>query len=48
MKTMAMAVCGTNVAVRYLGVAADLVTLPWNGNLAKLNALDKKFPLRLP
>jgi len=48
MKTMAMAVCGTNVAVRYLGVAADLVTLPWNGNLVKPNALDKKPPLRLP
>jgi len=40
--------CGTNVAVRYLGVAADLVTLPWNGNLVKPNALDKKPPLRLP
>src|SRR5262245_63394804 len=40
--------CGANVAVRYLGVAADLVTLPWNGNLVKPNALAKKPPLRLP
>jgi len=40
--------CGTNVAVRYLGVAADLATLPWNGNLVKPNALSKKPPVRLP
>ena len=40
--------CGTNVVVRYLGVAADLLTLPWGDNLVKPNALDKKPPLRLP
>jgi hypothetical protein len=40
--------CGTNVAVRYLGVAADLLTLPWGDNLIKPGALDKKPPLRLP
>jgi hypothetical protein len=40
--------CGTNVAVRYLGVAADLVTLPWGDNVIKPNALDAKSPVRLP
>ena len=40
--------CGTNVAVRYLGVAADLLTLPWGDNVIKPNALDKKPPVRLP
>jgi hypothetical protein len=40
--------CGTNVAVRYLGVAADLVTLPWGDNVVKPNALDRKPPVRLP
>lgn len=40
--------CGTNVAVRYLGVAADLVTLPWGDNVVKPNVFDKKPPLRLP
>jgi len=40
--------CGANVALRYFGVAADLVTLPWGDNLIKPNALDHKPPLRLP
>jgi hypothetical protein len=40
--------CGANVAVRYLGVAADLLTLPWGDNVIKPNALDRKPPLRLP
>ncbi len=40
--------CGANVGVRYLGVAADLVTLPWGDNLVTPNALDAKPPLRLP
>ena len=40
--------CGTNVAVRYLGVAADLATLPWGDNVIKPNALDRKPPVRLP
>lgn len=40
--------CGTNVAVRYLGVAADLLTLPWGDNVVKPNALDKNPPVRLP
>jgi hypothetical protein len=40
--------CGVNVAVRYLGVAADLVTLPWGDNVVKPGALDKKPPVRLP
>jgi hypothetical protein len=40
--------CGTNVAVRYLGVAADLLTLPWGSNVITPNALDPKPPVRLP
>jgi hypothetical protein len=40
--------CGANVAVRYLGVAADLLTLPWGDNIVKPNALDKKPPFTLP
>jgi hypothetical protein len=40
--------CGANVAVRYVGVAADLLTLPWGDNLVRPNALDKKPPVRLP
>lgn len=40
--------CGANLAVRYIGVAADIVTLPWGDNLVKPNALDKASPLRLP
>ena len=40
--------CGANVGVRYLGVAADLLTLPWGDNLVTPNALDAKPPLRLP
>lgn len=40
--------CGTNVAVRYLGVAADLLTLPWGDNVVKPNALDRRPPVRLP
>ena len=40
--------CGANVLVRYFGVVADLVTLPWGDNLIKPNALDHRPPLRLP
>lgn len=40
--------CGANVGLRYLGVAADLLTLPWGDNFVTPNALDKKPPLRLP
>ena len=40
--------CGANVGVRYLGVAVDLLTLPFGDNLIKPNALDAKPPLRLP
>ena len=40
--------CGANVGVRYIGVAADLLTLPWGDNFVKPNALDAKPPLRLP
>lgn len=40
--------CGTNLAVRYLGVAADILTLPWGDNVVKPNALDKHPPVRLP
>jgi hypothetical protein len=40
--------CGTNVAVRYMGVAADLLTLPWGDNVVKPTALDHRAPLRLP
>lgn len=40
--------CGANVGVRYLGVAADLLTLPWGDNFVTPNALDAKPPLRLP
>jgi hypothetical protein len=25
--------CGTNVAVRYVGVGVDAVTIPWNGTI---------------
>lgn len=40
--------CGANVGVRYLGVAVDLLTLPFGDNLVRPNALDAKPPLRLP
>ena len=40
--------CATNLAVRYLGVGADLATLPWGDNVVKPNALDSKPPVRLP
>jgi len=40
--------CGANLAVRYLGVAVDIITLPWGDNVIKPNALDSKPPLRLP
>jgi hypothetical protein len=40
--------CGANVVLRYFGVVADVVTLPWGDNLIKPNALDHKPPLRLP
>lgn len=40
--------CGTNVAVRYLGVAADLLTLPVGDNVIQPNVLDPKPPVRLP
>lgn len=40
--------CGANIALRYFGVAADIITLPWGDNLIKPNALDPKPPLRLP
>jgi len=40
--------CGTNVAVRYLGVAADILTLPVGDNTIKPNALDRQPPVRLP
>ncbi len=40
--------CGVNVGARYLGVAADLLTLPWGANVITPNALDSKPPVRLP
>ncbi len=40
--------CGVNVAARYIGVAADLLTLPWGDNIVKPGALDKRPPVRLP
>lgn len=40
--------CGVNVGARYLGVAADLLTLPWGDNVVSPNALDPKPPVRLP
>ena len=40
--------CGVNVGARYLGVAADLLTLPWGDNVITPNALDPKPPVRLP
>ena len=40
--------CAANVGVRYLGVAADLLTLPFGDNVVKPNALDSKPPVRLP
>jgi hypothetical protein len=40
--------CGANLGARYVGVAADVLTLPLGDNLVKPNALDGKPPLRLP
>ena len=40
--------CGVNVAATYLGVAADVVTLPWDGNVLPPAALASgKPPLTL-
>jgi len=36
--------CGVNTAVRYLGVAADIMTLPWGDNLVQPGVLQKPNP----
>src|SRR3989344_9660364 len=40
----APALCGINVGVRYLGVAGDILTLPWGGNLVSPNVLHRDSP----
>lgn len=40
--------CAANAGYRYIGVVADVLTLPWDGNLVQPGALSKQPPLRLP
>lgn len=41
--------CAGNLIVRYLGVVADLATLPWGDNIVKPSALDgEAAPFWLP
>lgn len=40
--------CAANAGYRYIGVVADVLTLPWDGNIVQPGALSKHPPLRLP
>ena len=44
----APALCAVNVGVRYLGVAGDILTLPWGGNLVSPNVLHRDSPVSIP
>lgn len=41
----APALCAINTGIRYLGVAGDILTLPWGGNLVSPNVLDRRSPV---